>query len=418
MKAHRLTRIGALLVCTAALAAALAATSCSVVFTAGINGRVVDAEEFESDPSGGGVNGVRVYLYLRERPRTADRERFETEGLLPDEGDGDDYYLVTVTDVVGGEAGAFSFPTIYWNDLLPTYGRTGDRRDIFLLLHHPEYGLVDHTATIVSDTTNTLAPVELTWIYETATLEGRLERAGSTAGIAGTTVKVHVADGYDGAIFTYPTAPTEEVTTGANGNYAVTISMLRDTVDAAGGGRALLTFQADGYLATTAADSDLAEDRDVDGDGANDVYYGTPLIPPGETTRLASVSLKQISFTEELSGRVGVDTDADGNIDAGTNGAVVSIYINRASAPDPTDPPDLTTTTGNLLVDQNVQAGWFSFAEITWDDEAYAGSQSSITCYLDVDVNGDGTIDVGAGDIDNRLVTVYSNTANTVQIVL
>ena len=411
---RRLAPVAAVALALALLATLLLA-SCSVVFTAGINGRVVDAEVFAENPQGGGINGVRVYLYLRERDRSADRERYETEGLLPDEEGGDGYYLETVTQIVGGEAGVFAFPTIYWNDLLPTYGRTGDRRDVYFLLYEPDYGLEDHSATIVNDTTNTLAPVEITSLYDEATISGRVERGGSATGVAGATVSIFVADQWDSTSFSYPTEPTEDAVTGPDGNFTATLSVLRDVIGEAGGGSALLTFEADDYIATTTTDADLADDRDVDGDGTNDVHYQTPLLTPDETTELPTISLKQVSFTESLDGRVGVDTDADGNIDVGTNGAVISIYVNRSSPPGAADPADYTTTSGNLLVDQDVEAGWFSFDDLTWEDTDYTGNQSSITCYLDVDVGGDGTI--GAGDVDNRQLTVYSNTSNTVQIV-
>jgi hypothetical protein len=390
-------------------------TACSVVFTAGISGQVVDAEEFADNPGAGGINGVRVYLYMREGARTNDRERFEEEGLLPDEDDGDGFYLRAVTDTVGGSPGAFSFPTIYWNDLLPRYGRSGDRRDLYLLLYHPRYGLVDHTATIVSDTTNTLAPVEITSLFVEATIEGRVERDGSTTGVAGVSVSAYIAEAWSGD-FTYATEPEFETTTGPAGQYSLDIRYPRALVESeAGGGGALLTFDADDYLVSAAVDPDLTTDFDADGDGTFDVTLETPTLPAGETTELADVSIKQISFTEVLNGRVGLDNDGsgDGNIDVGTNGATVSIYIDRAAPPGALDPPDLVTTTSNRIVDLEFEAGWFSFNDISWDDDAYPGSQSSITCYIDVDTDGDGT-----PEVDNQPVTIYSNTSNTVQVVL
>jgi hypothetical protein len=394
-------------------AATLCMGACSVVFTAGVSGVVVDAEEFSDDPATGGLNGVRVYLYLRENPRTADQERYESDGFLPDEEGGDNYYLNAVTDTLGSEAGAFSFPTIYWHDLFPRYGRSGDRRDVHLLLYHPEYGLVGHTASIVSDTTNTMAPIEVTSIFETAAISGVVERSGSSTGVADVTVSAHVASSWDGSVFSYDAAPAEEAVSDATGTFSMDIVYPRELGGAAGGGGALLLFEADDYLAVAADDAELNDDRDVDGDGSNDVYHQTPLLLADEVTELEVISIRQTAFSETLDGRVGVDVDADSNIDVGTNGAVVALYFNRSVGPAPGDPPDLTTTSSNRLVDQDVEAGWFSFSDITWDDVAYTGSQSSITCYVDVDSDANGTIDV-----DNRLVTVYSNTSNTTQIVL
>jgi hypothetical protein len=387
--------------------------SCSVVFTAGVQGRVVDGEIFSQSADAGGIDGVEVYLYIRERPRRLDRERYETEGLLPNETEEGRYYLETVTNTVGGEAGSFSFPTFYWNDLLPTYGRTGDRRDVFFLLYHPEYGLVDYTASIVSDTTNTLAPIELIWLYREAIISGRIVRAGTSAGVGGVMVTAYVADGWDGSVFTYQPEDPQQTTTGPDGYYSITLSLLRSVLESAGSGSALLTFSESDHLIDSSVDPLLDESVDVNDDGEADVTYETPPLEADETTEMDTISIKQVSFSESLEGRVGVDTGGDGNIDSGTNGAVVHLYFNAAASPAPADPPDFTTTTQNLLVDQDVEAGWFSFSDLDWYDDLYTGSQSTVTCYLDVDSDGDGSVEV-----DNRLVTLYSNTSNTVQVVL
>jgi hypothetical protein len=403
------TRVGA---ATFMVLTALVLGSCSVVFTAGVQGQVVDQEVFD-DNGGGGLDGVRVYIYIRERPRRLDREFYESDGLLPDENEDGRYYLETVTDTVGGTAGSFSFPTLYWNDLLPTYGRSGDRRDVFFLLYHPEYGLIDYTATIVSDTTNTLAPIELTWLFQQTSVTGRVVRAGTSAGVGGVAVAAYAADGWNAGVFSYGSADPEETTTAADGTYSMDLTVPRAVVEAAGAGRARLTFTDSDYQIDSSVDLLLDETTDVDGDGSPDSSYETADLPPDATTELDTISIKQVSFTESLDGRVGVDAGGDGNIDTGTNGAVVHLYFDAGSAPAPADPPDLTTTTQNRLVDQNVEAGWFSFSNLAWDDGLYAGAQSSVTCYIDVDVTGDGTMEV-----DNRLVTLYSNTSNTVQIVL
>lgn len=222
----------------------------------------------------------------------------------------------------------------------------------------------------------------------------------------------YVADGWTGSAYTYASNDSVETTTGANGNYTLSFTMLRSVLEDAGKGSALLTFTDSNYLINSTIDPLLDETVDVDGDGSTDVTYETPGIAADETTELDTINVKQVVFFETLDGRVGVDTGS-GNIDSGTNGAVVHLYFDAASPPAPADPPDLTTTTDNLLVDQEVEAGWFSFTSLGWYDDLYSGSQSAVTCYIDVDVTGDGSMEV-----DNRLVTIYSNTSNTVQIVL
>lgn len=402
-------------------AVTLCVSACSVVFDAGVGGTVVDRARYEENPDTAGVDAVDVFLYLNDRGRQRDRERHDADGLLPDEAgaDGttpDRYYLKSVTGTAaGGQAGAFSFSNILWHDLLPRFGRSGDRREIFFLFYHPEYGLQPRSAFIVSETTNRLAPLKIDTLLTSAQITGTLVDAGSDAAVAGADVHVYVPETYADGSFTYTTAAQHQLTTGAAGGYSGRIEFSRGLAADPGNVELLLTFSHDDYQATTAADAQLRNDRDLDGDGSNDTYFPTPPIAEGEEAELPTIGLRRISFTETLHVQVGADADADGVVDAseGTNGLVVRLYFNRSAAPTPGDQSDYQSTTTIRLVGSEVQPGWATFSGLRWTDTSYTGAQSSVVCYVDIDVDGDGSIG-GSPDADNITTIVVSDADNTV----
>ena len=63
-----------------------------------------------------------------------------------------------------------------WENFLPEYGKTADRKEVFLLFHHPRYGLVPNVVPVyvLSDSTYRAGIIKLEDRYNTRVLSGRL----------------------------------------------------------------------------------------------------------------------------------------------------------------------------------------------------------------------------------------------------
>lgn len=408
---------------TLAVIAAVVVSGCSVVFDAGLSGTVADLDRYDENPDAAGIDGVEVYLYLNVGGQERDLNRYGEDGLLPDESGDDRYFLKTVTATnASGGAGAFSFSNIFWHSLLPRFGRSGDRREIFFLLHHPDYGMHARSAFVVSDTTNRLAPLKIQTILTSATIAGELVDAATDASVSGATVQVFAPDGYTtDAGFTYPITPTGEFTTTLDGGYGGSVEFSRDLAAEPGYVELLLLFDHDDYVASASADSQLSADRDVDGDGANDTYFRTAAIEEGADVDLPTIGLRRTAFTETLYVFVGTDENADDAVtaDEGTNGATVLLYVDRQTVPAADEEADFRSTTTLRLVGGEVQPGWATFTGVSWTDTDYSGAQSSIACYVDIDVDADGTVETTPAsgepiEADNIAVTVTSDADNVV----
>ena len=135
-------------------------TACSVVYNASISGSVLDKKKYNQDPEGNnGIQEVFVYLYFDPNKRAEDLTTWSNgNGLLPDHPSDQEpkYFAGTHTD----NNGDFAFNGLIWDALFPKYGKSGDRREVYFLFYHPDYGLVSNSSPtyIVSDVNNKLPP--------------------------------------------------------------------------------------------------------------------------------------------------------------------------------------------------------------------------------------------------------------------
>jgi len=508
------------------LIAGLILSGCSAVFTASVTGRLVDTDEYEDDAGDPGINEAEVYLYTSEGNRDADREAWAEESEPAR------YFMKSVTGSSGGEAGYYTFNGLIWSEMFPGYGKTGDRKEIYFLFYHPEYGIHNSSAVIVSEVTNRLPPVKIPSLYNRGDIRGSVLDNETGDGIGGVTVGIYVPDSWEydaeggivwrtgsdtGTLETpvYPEEPAYTVTTDDTGEYSRSVTFLmmpdretdRGTVpllltfarngydadpeaetdlandlDLDGDGRiteeetcyrsplvsadavtvmndinlvpveedhqaelsgtvvnansstgvggvnvriyvprewdsdsedyiypeeptytvitadegeweqsitfpklpdeesdtgttsVILTFQRNQYIVDTALDTDLKEDRDIDGDGENDVYYRSPEIEDDTAAELAEISIRQTEFRENFAGRV---YNSGG---APLNGRKVSLYLESVSG----DPDYVTYTATRYVGTDNpvAEAGYFSFDSIRWSDETYTAPQSSVTAYI------------------------------------
>ncbi|MFP4443891.1 MAG: hypothetical protein ACLFST_12300 [Spirochaetia bacterium] len=401
-------------------AAVLTGTGCSAVFTASVTGRLVDADDYEGDAPDPGIDEAEVYLYTKEGARDADLEEFTEDAPSR-------YFMKTVTVSSGGESGHFTFNGLIWSEMFPGYGKTGDRKEIFFLFYHPEYGTHTESAVVVSEVTNRTPPVKIPSLYNQGEIRGTVIDDETGDGVPGVTVRIYVPDSWeygsdgevlwekeDGTLQTpvYGEEPDYTVTTDADGEYAreVTFLMMPDRETDRGTVPLLLSFDRNGYDADPVMEDDLENDLDLDGDGRitdAEIYYRTPLVSADEVTVMNDISLIPVEeeHQAELSGTV-----VNSNSSEGVGGVNVRIYVPREWDEDSSDyvypeEPTYTVITGeggdwNLdiafpkLPDEENDTGTTSVI-ITFQRNQYIFDPSlDADLKEDRDMDGDGENDV------------------------
>ena len=112
--------------------------SCAPVFTADINGYILDIETYEGIPS------VELRFYEHEPKNFGDKNYT--------------YQTSTGNDSLAG----FFSQSLIWSDYLAKYGKKGDVIDLYFTVVHPNYqAQIESAVGIVSSTTNTIPTVLL-----------------------------------------------------------------------------------------------------------------------------------------------------------------------------------------------------------------------------------------------------------------
>ena len=129
----------------ALIVSALVLASCSVVFEAGISGKVVTAEGTGTS----NVQDVSVFAYTDSGLRDSDFAKFQ-EGTItrPTEGSG---YVATTTTNANGE---FTVNKVVWETKKSEFGKTADVSKLYLIFYHEDYKPAKADATVISGSTN------------------------------------------------------------------------------------------------------------------------------------------------------------------------------------------------------------------------------------------------------------------------
>ena len=321
----------------------LSATACSVVFTGSITGTLADETEYENGDAGSGITDAAVYLYTEEINRDTDLAAWNADNtVFPDnpEGGVPGYFLKTITD----DQGAYTFNGFIWNELFPEYGKSGDRKEVFLLFYHKRYGLTKnpYPVYVVSDVTNRIPVFTLSRIMNTAEISGTLvdKSTGEALPNAGVSIWVPESWSYlsDGSIdtdessdakFTWGDNPSYTALTDELGEWQQEISyrMLPSVAENLGTVVVRLNFSASGYIAENSADAEIIDggwDRDANGSIENDEddgYQQSGEISSGSYTDLGEIGLSDELNTAVVSGRL-----VNSNTSEGESNVTVQIF--------------------------------------------------------------------------------------------
>ena len=347
----------------------LALYSCSTVFTASISGSTIDKESWEEDEQEIGIGDVEVFLYNDEKDWTEDFTKWTEEGIRPDaveEDEDPNFFLSTIT----GADGAFTFSGLIWNRFFPTYGKSGDRVEVFFLFYNRDYGISKNPSPvyIVSDVTNQLTPFTLERITNPSTVEGTIVNQNTGEGVGAVNINIFVADTLDPA--EYPEDPDYQTTSGPEGEYTQTFSFPKALGDS---GKVKITVDRNGFN---------CENYDGDGTPAGD-YLETGLIEKDTTYTAADIEIKQTEFNETLEGRISDDLS---NEDLYTNGVEITLSY---TDPDTGDSITKVTYSQNRPVgDTSLEKGYFIFTNLQWDDSDYTTDNSEVTVTLSYSLAG------------------------------
>lgn len=185
-----------------AISLAFMLTACSAVFDSAISGTVKDRSVREtSSTASGAISDVMVYAYDSESDWNAKYTSWDGRSVFSDN---------SVPSAKTAADGSFSISNLRWMTNSPAYGKDADRKTIYLLAFHKDYGLVKVDGrTIQSDKSNNFGIVYMDKVTATKTLVIKLKDAGDNSTTAtgndstitntsGISFKYKYADGYDG----------------------------------------------------------------------------------------------------------------------------------------------------------------------------------------------------------------------------
>ena len=327
-------------------AAVLIFCGCSVVFDGSVTGQVVDRERYDEDGAGSaGIAAMTVYLYTDESSWTADYAAWNKgAGILPHQADTQSYFTSTQTD----DNGSFAFTGFVWQTLFPEFGKTADRKDVYLLFYHKDYGLQKNIESLraVSDNTARLPLIQLDDCYNSRWISGKVNKFSDPLeeGMAGVKVEVYIPVKWsyddDGEIkhdsLVFDDKPDYVLTTDDDGKWKVEASfpmMPSGSMNEKSGIAAVVASEPDYVFkadynsdnpGTFFADWDFDKDNEVDTCllSGEILMEENDAVDKGSVFELSDIDLRTESDEAVIEGRV---LDAVKNV--GEAGVSVRVYV-------------------------------------------------------------------------------------------
>jgi len=355
--------------------------SCSTVFRSSIQGTIIDLEDY-ADGTTTGVGDAKVFLYTDLAARDEDFSAYVNgnESTLPDGQSELKYFQSTVTDADG----SYDFTGFIWQDLFPVFGKTADRKEVYLLIYHPDYGLWRSPGAlyVVSDVTNQLDLIKIEDLWNQGRLAGTVLDWSDDEPLGGVAVNFYVAESwtYDaaGAIDSavYPNNATATATTDADGRWStdLTYRKMPDRAGDKGTAPVRVVYVLNNYrvnddlpgdtgLTATNAGVGLVTDVDLDRDGATaaggdyeDAFVVATAQVESDThvmTTLPDVTMQRWRFSASVNGSVVDDATPPNGIDG--------ITVNMVVAGETYSADSAPTDTAN-----STESGRFNLGTVTW----------------------------------------------------
>lgn len=128
----------------------LALTSCSSVFSGGFTGKIMEDKGGLDDSSNTPLSGATVFIYTDEGVRNSDYNRATNDGVKP---------ANATATATTNDNGQFSVSKILWKTNNPSFGKTADKINLYLIIYKSGFGVNgfnknSNSISITSDSTN------------------------------------------------------------------------------------------------------------------------------------------------------------------------------------------------------------------------------------------------------------------------
>ena len=128
----------------------LALTSCSSVFSGGFTGKIMEDKGGLDDSSNTPLSGATVFIYTDEGTRNSDYNKAIADGTKPAN--------ATATSTTN-DNGQFSVSKILWKTNNPSFGKSADKINLYLIIYKSGFGINgfnknSNSISITSDSTN------------------------------------------------------------------------------------------------------------------------------------------------------------------------------------------------------------------------------------------------------------------------
>jgi hypothetical protein len=241
-------------------------------------------------------------------------------------------------------------------------------------------------------------------------VEGSVVNASDLQGVGAVNIDLFTATSLDPAV--YPEEPDYQVVTLADGTYTTLVSWPKELGEFIS---VKLTVERNNFN---------TDEYDGDGTPPND-YIETDLIEKDSTYTVEDIKIKQTEFSETLEGRI---HDGTGPPPTYKNGVTLWIFYNPIVAdgeigapdtfPDGTPPNNSTFSAARPITDSDFEDGWFTFANIQWQDEDYTTQNSKLVTYIYLPT----TTEISNGALSDKSgviqkYTMTSDTDNYIEVV-
>ena len=128
----------------------LALTSCSSVFSGGFTGKIMEDKGGLDDSSNTPLSSATVFIYTDEGVRNSDYNRATNDGVKP---------ANATATATTNDNGQFSVSKILWKTNNPSFGKTADKINLYLIIYKSGFGVNgfnknSNSISITSDSTN------------------------------------------------------------------------------------------------------------------------------------------------------------------------------------------------------------------------------------------------------------------------
>lgn len=397
-------------------------SNCSSVFTASIDGRIIDKEAIEENNTVGVANAT-VWLYTSKGGRDNDYEAW-VEGdrsSLPDAVGRSSYryYLATNTD----NNGNYQFAGIIWEKINPEFGKTADKTEVWLLIYHPDYGLSKNPAPLflVSDVTNQFSAITIEDIWSEATISGKTLNWQDGKALGNVPVRARLPKSWT---YTEEDVDTEEAvwkdgnsyttTSNAEGAWSLKVRFAKQkghVGDKIHRALARVSWERQDWRAGNPAEgathlnSEIGGDIDLNVDGrtamqgdAFDWFYETQSFAPEDIVETPDVVLQRWKFSANLSGTI--ENTAGDKL----NGLEIVLFAGQA-------PDGVELGRCSSVAEDTAQAtvdGRFNFERIDWDFEDLENDEAvqktgALKVYIEVHKEDASPYSLESGNISSLL---------------